>query len=304
MLSRLPFLLCLLLAPGLSAAQVTRSLPGFDLQRLQLESSGLGSLVVGTGRTLAPGDFRVSVEAHYEHMPLNFRRAWDPIITNDLSVVENKFTTHVTAAVGVLSWLQVGAQVPFIVGQRGNPTRGVRPPDGQGLGTPWVSVRAAPWQMKNGAPLNLGVELAAGLPVGREDLLGRDTYAVHPSLQLGLQGDNFQVGGELGALLRPRHDLSPLSGREQDVLGNELRLGLTVTARGKNKTSTRPELSLLMGVPLQGGRLGYEVLVGVRKHLVSGLDLYFLGGPGLGTSIDMPAVRLLAGASFTTGGDD
>ncbi len=299
MAHRLLVLLCLLLAPSLSFALEPKSLPGFDLQRLQLETSGLGSLVVGTGRTLDPGDFRVSVEAHYEHMPLNFTRTWDPVITV-MGMVEDKFTTHVTAAVGVLSWLQVGAQVPFIVVQRGHSTRGILPPDGQGLGTPWVSVRAAPWQMKNGAPLNLGVELAAGLPVGREDLLGRDTYAVHPKLQLGVHGDSFQVGGEVGALLRPRHDLSPLTGREQDVLGNELRLGFTVTSRGKNKTSTRPEVSLLMGVPLQGGRLGYEVLVGVRKHVVSGLDLYFLGGPGLGTSVDMPVVRVLAGASFST----
>ncbi len=303
MAHRLLVLLCLLLAPGLSAAQGPKNLPAFDLQRLQFETSGLGSLVVGTGRTLDPGDFRVSVEAHYEHMPLNFSRTWDPVI-NVLGVVEDKFTTHVTAAVGVLPWLHVGAQVPFIVVQRGNSARGIVPPDGQGLGTPWVSVRAAPLQMKNGAPLNVGVELAAGLPVGREDILGRDTYEVHPRLQLGVQGDTFQVGGEAGLLLRPRHDLSPLTGREHDVLGNELRLGVAVTSRGKNKTSTRPEVSLLMGVPLQGGRLGYEVLVGVRKHVVRGLDLYFLGGPGLGTSVDMPVVRVLVGASFATGTND
>lgn len=303
MANRLLVFLCLLLVPGLSGAQTQKSLPGFDLQRLQFEPSGLGSLVVGTGRTLDPGDFRVSVDAHYEHMPLNFSREWDPGI-NVLGLVEDKFTTHVTAAVGVLSWLQVGAQVPFIVVQRGNSSRNVIPPDGRGLGTPWVSVRAAPVQMKNGAPLNLGVELAAGLPLGQEHILGGDTYEVHPRLQLGVYGENFQVGGEVGALLRPRHDLSPLTGREQDVLGNELRLGFTVTSRGQNKTATRPEVSLLMGVPLQGGRLGYEVLVGVRKHLVSGLDLYFLGGPGLGTSVDMPVVRVLAGASFATGTAD
>jgi hypothetical protein len=300
---RLFLLLCLLLTPGLSMAQTGKSLPGFDLQRLQFDPSGLGSLVVGTGRTLEPGDFRVSVEAHYEHMPLNFAREWDPGISV-LGLVEDKFTTHLTAAVGVLSWLQVGAQVPYIVVQRGNSNRGVSPPDGRGLGTPWVAVRAAPVQMKNGAPLNLGVELAAALPLGREDILGRDTYEVHPKLQLGVHGENFQVGGEVGALLRPRHDLSPLTGRGEDVLGNELRLGFTVTSRGKNKTATRPEVSLLMGVPLEGGRLGYEVLVGVRKHVVGGLDLYFLGGPGLGTSVDMPVVRVLAGASFASGGAD
>jgi len=88
------------------------------------------------------------------------------------------------------------------------------------------------------------------------------------------------------------------------VVGSELRLGTTVTSRGKNSSSTRHELSVLLNVPLQGGRPSGEVLVGVRRHTVEGLDLYFLGGPGVGTAIDMPSVRLLVGASFVTGEAD
>lgn len=119
-----------------------------------------------------------------------------------------------------------------------------------------------------------------------------------------MQSEGAQAGLELGTLLRPRYDLSPLTGREQDVVGSELRLGATVTSRGMNNTATRPELSVLLNVPLQGGRPSGEVLVGVRKHTVTGLDLYFLGGPGLGTAIDMPSLRLVVGASFATGEAD
>ncbi|HYO55257.1 flagellar motor protein MotB [Archangium sp.] len=303
MTHRLLVLFSALLAPGLAVAQSSKPLPDFGLQRLQLEPSGLGSLVVGTGRTLDPGVVRVSVQAHYEHLPLNFARTWDPKL-NVVSSVESKLTGHVTAAVGVLPWLQLGAQLPYIIVQRGNTFRSLPPPDGQGLDTPWVSVRAAPLQVKNGAPLNLAAELAAALPVGRAEILGRDTYAVNPKLQVGVQGEGFQAGAELGALLRPRYDLSPLTGREKDVVGSELRLGATVTSRGKNNSSTRPELSVLLNLPLQGGRPGGEVLVGVRRHTVKGLDLYFLGGPGLGTAVDMPFIRLLVGASFVTGEAD
>ncbi|WP_375768817.1 flagellar motor protein MotB [Archangium gephyra] len=284
-------------------AQLPDSLPSFGLQRLQFEPSGLGSLVVGTGRTLDPGIVRVSMQAHYELLPLNFARTWDPNV-NVFGLVEHKLTGHLTAAVGVLPWLQLGAQLPYIISQQGQNYRTTAPPNGQGLDAPWVSVRVAPLRMKDGAGLNLAAELAAALPVGRPEILGRETYAVNPKLQLGVMGEDYQAGLEVGALLRPRHDLSPLSGREQDVLGNELRLGATVTSRGKNKTSTRPELSVLLNMPLQGGRPSGELLVGVRKHLVGGLDLYFLGGPGLGTAIDMPSVRLLAGASFATGEAD
>lgn len=295
----------LLVVSGPALAQDGLPLPGFELQRLRFEPSGLGSLVVGTGRTLDPGVFRVSVQGHYEHLPLNFRRSWAPEVSA-IGMVENKFTTHVTAAVGVLPWLQVGAQVPFIVGQRGSIWRrsNTLPPDGQGLSTPWVSVRVAPLQMKNGAPLNVAAELAAGLPVGRQELLARDEFVLSPRLQLGLQGESFQLGTEVEALLRPSRDLSAMTGREHDVVGSELRLGATVTARGENSTATRPEVSLLLNLPLQGGRVSAEVLVGVRKHLLPGLDIYFLGGPGLGTAVDMPLLRVLAGAAFSTGPAD
>jgi hypothetical protein len=60
-------------------------------------------------------------------------------------------------------------------------------------------------------------------------------------------------------------------------------------------------VSVLLNVPLQGGRTSGEVLVGVRKHVAQGLvDLYFLGGPGLGSAIDMPVLRFMAGASLAT----
>ncbi|MFY0572353.1 flagellar motor protein MotB [Archangium lansingense] len=284
-------------------AQTSDALPTFDLQRLQFEPSGLGSLVVGTGRTLDPGVVRVSVQAHYEHLPLNFARKWDPSLSV-FGLVEHKLTGHVTAAVGVLPWLHLGAQLPYIIAQRGRSFVRTLPPNGQGLDEPWVSVRAAPLQVKNGAGFNLAVELAAALPVGRPEILARDTYAVSPRLQLGVQGEGYQAGLELGALLRPRYDLSPLTGRQQDVVGSELRLGTTITSRGKTSSSTRSELSVLLNVPLQGGRPSGEVLVGVRRHTVKGLDLYFLGGPGLGTAVDMPSVRLLVGASFVTGEAD
>lgn len=303
MVHRVLVLFSALLVPGLAVARGSDSLPGFDLQRLQFEPSGLGSLVVGTGRTLDPGLVRISAQVHYEHLPLNFAREWDPGVSAT-GLVENKLTGHLTAAVGVLPWLHLGAQLPYIIGQRGQPFMRTRPPNGQGLEDPWVSVRVAPLQVKNGAALNLAAELAAALPVGRAEILGRNTYSVSPKLQMGVQGEGYQAGLELGALLRPRYDLSPLTRRERDVVGSELRLGTTVTSRGMTSSFTRPELSLLLNLPLQGGRPSGEVLVGVRRHTVEGLDVYFLGGPGLGSAIDMPSLRLLVGASFVTGTAD
>lgn len=297
---RLLLLLCALLMPDVSSAQGATPLPTFGLERLRLEASGLGSLVVGTGRTLEPGAVRVSLQVQYEHAPLNFVREWDPGV-NSVSLVTSKLSGVLTAAVGVLPWLQVDAQLPYILLQNGNSFLHLSPPEGHGLDTPWVTVRAAPLSMQRGAPINLAAELGAALPLGVPELLARDAWALRPSLQAGYVDTGFQVGGEVALLLRPRVDLSPFTYRPQDVIGNELRLGATVTSRGRTKSATRPELSVLINLPLQGGRASGEVLVGVRKHATKGLDLYFLAGPGLGSAVDIPAVRLLAGGSFSWG---
>jgi hypothetical protein len=283
--------LSLLSTPALAQSR----LPAFDLERLQFEPGALGSLVVGTGRTLDQGVFRGSVQLQYAQQPLSFAERWDPQTTQ--SLVEGRFTTHVTAAYGVLSWLQVDAQVPFILIQTGKSTFEALPPAKRGLGTPWLGVRAGVLSVKNGAPLNLAVAVSGALPVGSAEALARDDFAVYPRLQAGLQADWFQVGLEAGPFLRSEQDITPYSNRPKDVIGNELRLGGTVTSLGGKKT--RGEVSLLLGIPLSGGRLNTEVLLAIRRHVTPWLDLYVLGGPGLGVALDTPAFRVFAGASFS-----
>jgi hypothetical protein len=134
--------------------------------------------------------------------------------------------------------------------------------------------------------------------VGSGEALGREKLLLLPRLQLGLQSEGFQVGAEAGVILREKLDLSGISQRDNDILGNEVRLGATVTSLGGKKT--RGELSALMGVPLEGGRLSVEALLAIRRHALSWLDLYVLGGPGISTALDTPTFRVIAGASFST----
>ncbi|WP_343073563.1 flagellar motor protein MotB [Pyxidicoccus fallax] len=285
--------LALLLGPTTALAQESR-LPHFNLQRLKLDPAALGSLMVGTGRTLPQGMLRVAVQGHYESLPFIFQTRWEP--GGGTGLVENRFTMDVTAAYGVLSWLQVSAELPFIVQQGGEPHLGVAPPAGQGMGTPWVGLRTALLRQDFG--FQVAADVTAALPVGNEELLARDEYAVHPRLQLGFLAEGWQVGGEAGVLLRRKQDLSGLSGDSKDIIGNELRLAGTVTSRAGD--STRGEVSVLAGVPLEGGRWGAELLLAIRKHALSWLDLYVMGGPGVGASLDTPTFRFMAGASFST----
>lgn len=284
----------LLLGPASAAAQ-GRSLPGFNLQRLELDPGGLGSLMVGTGRTLPQGQLRVTLQGHYENLPFRFQKRWEP--GGGMGLVENKFTMDLTAAIGVLPWLEVGGELPYIVQQGGTQHRDVPAPEGQGMGTPWVTAKAALLRQEFGLQVAAGV--SAAIPVGSEELLARDGYAVHPKLQLGFLAETWQVGAEAGVLLREKQDLSPLSDQAKDVIGNELRLGGTVTSRAGE--ATRGEVSVLVGLPLQGGRVGAELLVAIRRHALSWLDLYVMGGPGVGAGLDTPTFRFIGGASFSTG---
>ncbi|WP_163997922.1 flagellar motor protein MotB [Pyxidicoccus caerfyrddinensis] len=285
--------LALLLGPASALAQDPQ-LPHFNLQRLELDPAALGSLMVGTGRTLPQGMLRMAVQGHYENLPFHFQTRWEPGAGTGL--VENRFTLDVTAAYGVLSWLQVAAEVPYIVQQGGEPHMGVSPPTGQGMGTPWVGLRAALLRQDFG--LQLAADVSAAVPVGSVELLARDDYAVHPKLQLGFLAEDWQVGGEAGVLLREKRELGALSGESKDIVGSELRLAGTVTSRAGD--STRGEVSVLVGVPLQGGRVGAELLLAIRKHALSFMDLYVMGGPGVGAGLDTPTFRFVGGVSFAT----
>ncbi|MCP3163918.1 flagellar motor protein MotB [Myxococcus qinghaiensis] len=294
-LALLSALFCVALALPSTASAQSGSLPGFNLQRLEMDPAGLGSLLVSTGRTLPAGMVRVAVQGHYEQLPFHFQTRWEP--GGGSGLVENKFTMDVTAAIGVLDWLQVDAEVPFIVTQGGTAFMNVNAPEGQGLGSPWLGARAALVRPDFG--LQVAVDLSAALPVGKKELLARDDYAVHPSLQLGFLAETWQLGAEVGVLLRAKQDLGSLSAEPADIIGNELRLAGTVTSRAGELT--RSEVSMLVGVPLQGGRLGAELMVAIRRHTTSWMDLYVMGGPGVGAGLDTPTFRFLAGASFATG---
>lgn len=283
----------LLLSPAETRAQ-GRSLPSFNLQRLELDPAALGSLMVGTGRTLPQGELRMAIQGHYEQLPFHFQHRWEP--GSGSGLVENRFTMNLTAAYGVLPWLQVAAEVPFIVSQGGSRFRDFNAPEGSGMGTPWLGLRTALVRQDFG--FQLAADVSAALPVGNATLLARDDYAVHPRLQVGFLAETWQVGGEAGVLVRNRHELGGVSGYTEDIIGSELRLGATVTSRAGE--STRGEVSVVAGIPLQGGRPGGELLLAIRKHALSWVDLYVMGGPGLGAGMDTPTFRFMAGASFST----
>ena len=86
-----------LLAGGAALAQQSpAALTGFELERLELNPDGQGSLLLGTGQLLPEGALRVSLVGHYEHNPLSFLS--DSPGASAVPVVRDRATAHLAAA--------------------------------------------------------------------------------------------------------------------------------------------------------------------------------------------------------------
>ena len=82
--------------------------------------------MLGTGELLQAGDYRLSLTTHYENDPL-------VLFHNGTEVgvlVRHRATAHLAAAYGAWGWLELGAQVPVLLLQRGDDL------SAQGLGKP------------------------------------------------------------------------------------------------------------------------------------------------------------------------
>ncbi|RYZ39740.1 MAG: OmpA family protein [Myxococcaceae bacterium] len=280
-----------------SAQAQSSTIPGIELERLQLNPGARDSLVLSTGDLLPAGQFRVGLTAHYENKPL-------VLLENDEEqsvIISNRVTAHVSAAYALTNWLEVGAQVP-IMSQWGPETSavGVNRPTTFALGTPWLQARAGFLSEDRGAPLDLGLHLAAALPLGSKAALTRDEgFTFSPRLGLGKRlANTFRVGADVGALVRTKtYALSPESSPVRDEMGVEMNGGVNLSA---GLFGLREEVLVRGTLPVQDSPSSLEVLLGLRVPTADGTEVYVMGGPGFGQTPGTPRFRVLAGVSFGT----
>ena len=67
-----PVMAALLVSGAAFAQQAPVALPGFELERLDLNPGAEGSLLLGTGGLLPQGSVRVSLLGHNERNPLSY----------------------------------------------------------------------------------------------------------------------------------------------------------------------------------------------------------------------------------------
>ena len=94
-------------------------LPQFEVERLEFNPSGAGSLLVNSGQLLPGGRFRLSLVGHYENKPLTpeLIDASEESGFREVTLISHRTTGHLIAAYGLGDKLEVGLQVPLILSQ-------------------------------------------------------------------------------------------------------------------------------------------------------------------------------------------
>ncbi|MBN1210183.1 MAG: OmpA family protein [Myxococcaceae bacterium] len=278
-----------LLACSLASAQTTEQLPGFDLERLET-NVGRGTLLVGNGELMVPGGLSVTLLGHYQRRSLVLSDG-----LQDLQVVRDRATAQLSASYGLLSWLEVAAQVPFVLWQQGDdPTQaGLAQLSAQGLGTPVVQARLGLLSQKYRQPIDLAADLGVGLPFGNGTALaGDDGLRFHVRMVAGTTLGWLRPSLEAGVLFRPAIRLDTAEAEAKPGASSEVRLGAALATTGKG---LRGELGLRATLAPQ---VSMDLLGGARFPLLVGLDAFIMGGPGLGGAPGAPRFRVLAGVAF------
>ncbi len=268
----------------------------FEVEQLALNPSARGGLVVGGADLLSPSDFRVAAAFGYQNAPLKYfenggLRA---------SLVEHRVTGWLSGSFGVTRWLELGANLPVILFQSGQAAQTrlgqtvvAAVPTSGAIGMPWAQLRGAVLQERDGAPLDLGVTLSLGLPLGSAETLSRDsTVASQLLVGAGRTFGPVRVAGEAGVHLRSATALT--SATPEEVVGSRALVSAAVsTVRGP----LRGELSVRGFAPFAAQPASVEVMGGGR-YALGDWELFAFAGPGFGNAPGTPAFRAVAGVSF------
>ena len=275
-----------MLTLALLSSAVLAQTPSADLEQVWLDPAGRGSLTVGNGQTLPATSYRVGVSAFYTYGNLRSLNG-----TSSNLVLSDRLGFQVFGALGLTNWLQIATHASVFALQQGSTSLNVSQ---AGLGNPWLHAKV---QLLDGSkPVALAIDLGVALPVGTNAAQGNGGFEFAPRVQVGKVFDAFQVGGELGFLLRPVTDYAPVTGVSTDLLGSQVWAAGTITAI--NASGPRGEATLRLNAPLTGtGRPGLEALFGVRWP-AGPVELYAVAGPGVFGEPATPTVRAYFGAAF------
>jgi OmpA-OmpF porin, OOP family len=279
-----------------STAMAQAAASGFELERLEL-NPGRGLLLSGNGEPRSPGELSLMLASHYEHLPLVLRNGQE----QRLERVRHRASAVLAGSYGVLPWLEVGAQVPAVLWQSGEDHRGLGLPavKAYGGGSPLLQARLGLLSRRQEQPVDLSVDLGAGLPLGSRSALARDPgMRFRARVTVGRRWGWLEPALDAGVLVRPANLLID---KTSSGFVPELRVGAGVAVtheRLRGELALQSAFARSSSPTNKSWRSSHEVLGGVRLKLSSELELFALGGPGVGTAPGTPTVRVLVGLGF------
>ncbi|MHB8416742.1 MAG: OmpA family protein [Myxococcales bacterium] len=296
-MARVAALSLLALGTGASAAAQTTppALPGFDIERLELNPSGVGTLVVGSGEVMQPGDYRVALAFQYEDNPLVLVQNGQQVSP----VVANRLTVDLFGSYAIYKRVEIGAFLPFVPYQTAGSlgAYGLTSASAGGLETPVAFGRVAILQRSDGMPLDLAGQLGVGFPIGNQSAFaGNGTFSLIPELLAGRRFDGLlEVAARVGTVIRGNVQI------DGETIGSDIDWALGVSSLGNGLHGLRFELDGLGTEGFTNVPGAFELLAGARYPLPANLEIFALGGPGFGTLPGSPDYRALLGVALRPG---
>ncbi|MER2563851.1 MAG: thrombospondin type 3 repeat-containing protein [Myxococcaceae bacterium] len=293
-------LTCLLVMMATSALAQPQPVPGFELERFTFNPGARHTMTLGSADLLEQRQLSLGLVGHYAHDPLVFTVDGARVG----ALVSSRVTAHLVAGFGIFDWLEVGLQLPLVAFQRGDDLSayGLLPVAATALGAPLLQGRVAFLRQDRGRPLDLGLMLGLTLPLGTAAALTKDPglgLAFVPRVQAGYSFGPVRVGADVGVTVRGSEALSPTSTVIIDEVGSQFAFGLAAsTTRALHVI--RGEVGLRGLVPFTKSAASLEVLLGARAAFLEHeqLEVFLLGGPGLGGTPGTPAFRAMLGLTW------
>lgn len=289
----------LALAAQAATAQVTQ----FNLERLTLDPSARGSLVLGSGETLPAEGFRLSLGLHYENSPLVRTRDGDlrgAGLFEDRrdtgSVIYGRTTLHALVAFGLTDRVEVGLQVPIVIDQYGDNLTafGFNQPQASGVASPTLGLRLGLLKQDGAKGVSAAIALDAQTGWGKLNTYnGDEGYQLRPRIELGKRFDGFLVAANVGGIARK----TAVKLTNGEKLDNELTAGLVWATTG---TPVRAELSARGAFNTNGVSQSLELLGGLRWAATDRFELWGLAGPGFLEAPGTPTFRAVVGLALHT----
>ena len=263
---------------------------GISGNTYRLTVDGDGVFSVYRGGALEHFEFRGSAVMHYANTPLAV------VVDGNIArkLLSHRFETHIQAAFGFLGFLEVGAQLPFVIFQDGQ-MPGMKLGDIDALGGGNAALFAKVEALSpHRYPVGVALALPVYLPPIGGDYAGFDGIGVAPTLAISSHFQDIWVSLNLGYLMQPDETILNI------VDDDKLTIGVGATYAVNSDLEAGLELigSTRAAAPFASGDEVQAEVDGGVKYRIGSIRVIAGVGKGLSHGFSTPSFRVFAGAEY------